>query len=115
MSMTLTHEPELARPSIRKDGLISLWGRLRYRQPEAYDRWLHDRDMTIITATLMRLSERQLNRMGLSHKTLALGVEDLCLRAQREAQICKEIYDLERVTAFPTQSARTGQVLFPGQ
>lgn len=94
MSMTSTTLPQPVRPSLRKDGLISLWGRLRYRQPEAYDTWLQERDMTIITATLMRLSERQLNRLGMSHKTLALDVEDLALRAQRDARISKEVLEL---------------------
>ena len=94
MSMTSTNLPQPARPSLRKHGLISLWGRLRYRQPGAYDAWLQERDMTIITATLMRLSEGQLNRLGLSHKTLALDVEDLALRARREAEITTEVLEL---------------------
>ncbi len=96
MSMTSTNLQQPARPSVRKDGLISLWGRLRYRQPGAYEAWLHERDMTIITATLMRLTERQLNRLGLSHKTLALDVEDLALRAERDAQIGREVLELVR-------------------
>jgi hypothetical protein len=94
MSLTATNQTQLARPSLRKDGMISLWGRLRYRQPEAYDAWLQERDMTIITATLMRLSERQLNRLGLSRATLALDVEDLALRARREAEIVHEVLEL---------------------
>jgi hypothetical protein len=94
MSLTSTNPPPPARPSLRKDGLISLWGRLRYRELAAYDAWLQERDMTIITATLMRLSERQLNRLGLSHSTLALDVEDLALRAQREAAIVQDVLEL---------------------
>ncbi|ATX67420.1 hypothetical protein BG454_17720 [Roseinatronobacter bogoriensis subsp. barguzinensis] len=94
MSMTSTNHPQPARPSLRKHGVISLWGRVRYRQPGAYDAWLRERDMTIITANLMRLSEGQLNRLGLSHKTLALDVEDLALRAQRNAEITREVLEL---------------------
>lgn len=94
MSMTSTNQSRLARPSLRKDGLISLWGRLRYRQPGAYDAWLQERDLTIITAILKRLTERQLNRLGMSHKTLALDVEDLALRARRDAEIAREVLAL---------------------
>ncbi|MCC6002380.1 MAG: hypothetical protein JJU19_16195 [Pararhodobacter sp.] len=94
MSMTSTNQPQLARPSLRKDGLISLWGRLRYRKPGAYDAWLHERDLIIITATLKRLTERQLNRLGMSHKTLALDVDDLALRARRDAEIAREVLAL---------------------
>ena len=101
MSMTSTNLPQLAAPSLRKDGLISLWGRLRYRQPDAYHAWLEERDMTIITATLMRLSERQLNRLGLSRGTLALDVEDLALRARRETEIAREVLELVEDEAPP--------------
>jgi hypothetical protein len=94
MNMTLTNPPQTVRARLRKDGLISLWGRLRHRQPDAYEAWLQERDMTIITATLMRLSEGQLNRLGLSHKTLALDVEDLALRAQRDTEVCREVLAL---------------------
>lgn len=94
MSMTSTNLPQPARPSLRKDGLISFWARLWHRQPDAYQAWLQERDMTIITATLMRLSERQLNRLGLSHSTLALDVEDLALRACRDAEIAREVLEL---------------------
>ncbi|MCH8467142.1 MAG: hypothetical protein LAT78_11335 [Roseinatronobacter sp.] len=94
MTLTETTPPQPARPSLRKDGLASLWGRLRYRQPDAYAAWLQERDMTIITATLMRLSERQLNRLGLSRATLALDVEDLAQRATREAEIVHEVLEL---------------------
>ncbi len=96
MSMTATTSLNTARQSYQQHGLISLWGRLRYREPGAYEAWLHERDMTIITATLMRLSERQLNRLGLSRKTLAIDVEDLALRAEREAAIGREVLELVR-------------------
>ncbi|TVP72860.1 MAG: hypothetical protein EA339_05170 [Rhodobacteraceae bacterium] len=94
MSMTASTSLKAARTSYHQHGLISLWGRLRYREPGAYDDWLYERDMTIITAALMRLSERQLNRLGLSRKTLAIDVEDLALRAEREAEISREVLEL---------------------
>ncbi len=77
-----------------KDGVIGLWGRLIHRDHEAYENWLEERDMVIITAALLRLNERQLNRIGLSRSTLALDVEDLALRAQRDAQMTSEILRL---------------------
>ncbi|MBQ1203895.1 MAG: hypothetical protein IIX61_08905 [Loktanella sp.] len=101
--MPQTNTPPLVRPSWRDDGFLSLWGRVRYRQPAEYDAWLHERDMTIITATLMRLTERQLNRLGMSHKTLALDVEDLALQAERNARISKEVLELVHDEA-PQQS-----------
>lgn len=91
MSMTALITSRLSEAPVRKDGLIGLWGRLFHRDPIDYDAWLHERDMTVITATLMRLSERQLNRLGMSRTTLALDVEDLALRAEREAQITSDL------------------------
>lgn len=101
MSMTQTNPtptaPVASAPKRRrKDGLIGLWGRLRHRDESSYETWLEERDMTIITATLMRLSERQLNRIGLSRSTLALDVEDLALRAQRHEAIGHEVLELVR-------------------
>jgi hypothetical protein len=94
--MPFTKPPQIVRPDWREDGLISLWGRLRYRKPAAYDAWMHERDMTIITAALMRLTERQLNRLGMSHATLALDVEDLALQAARNAQMSRDVLELVR-------------------
>lgn len=75
----------------RKDGVIGFVGRMIHRDPEAYEAWLEERDKIIITATLLRLKERQLNRIGLSRATLAFDVEHLVTRAEREAQICSDI------------------------
>ncbi len=93
MSMTANTPPNL-RTSQRKDGVIGLWGRMFYRDPDAYEAWLRERDMIIITAALMRLSERQLNRLGMSHGTLALDVEDLTRQAQRNEQLTADILQL---------------------
>lgn len=93
MSMTET-APKTPAPRKRKDGVIGLWGRLIHRDPEAYEKWLEERDMIIITATLLRLNARQLERIGLSRTTLALDVEDLVLRAQRDAQLNLEILSI---------------------
>lgn len=92
--MPKTNTPKLVRPSWRDDGFLSLWGRIRYRKPADYDAWLHERDMTVITAALMRLTERQLNRLGMSHSTLALDVEDLALQAERNTRISRDVLEL---------------------
>lgn len=78
----------------RKDGVIGLWGRLFYRDPNDYEKWLEERDMIIITAALLRLNDRQLNRIGLSRATLSLDVEDLSLRARRDMQIASDILQI---------------------
>ncbi len=74
-----------------KDGVIGLWGRVFHRTPEAYDAWLEERDMIMITAALLRLNDRQLRRIGMSRVTLALDIEDLALRAQRDAEIARDV------------------------
>lgn len=86
--------PLPTRASWRKEGLIGLWGRLTRRDPEAYEEWLEERDMIAIAACLMRLNERQLNRLGMSHATLALDVGDLALRVRREDQIASDVLQL---------------------
>lgn len=75
----------------RRDGLVGLWGRLLHRDPQAYETWLEERDMIIITAALLRLNERQLNRIGLSRATLSLDLEDLAHHALDEAQLTDDI------------------------
>lgn len=105
MSMTALTPSKLPDAKSRNDGLIGLWGRMFRRDPEDYEAWLEERDMTIITATLMRLSERQLNRLGMSHATLALDVEDLALRAERDAQIASEVLSLVEDEEIPDQHA----------
>lgn len=93
MSMMQT-APCLPARARRKDGVIGLWGRLIHRDRRDYEAWLQERDMIAITATLLRLKERQLNRIGLSRATLAFDVEDLALRAEREAKITSDILRL---------------------
>ncbi len=90
MSMT-ANVPQHAVAKRRKDGLPGLLGRVFHRNQESYERWLEERDLTVITASLLRLNERQLNRLGFSRSTLALDVEDLALRARREAQLALDV------------------------
>ena len=93
MSKTVT-APHPTASGKRKDGLAGLWGRVIHRDPDAYERWMEDRDLTIITANLMRLNARQLARLGFSRATLALDVEALAARARREAETTLDILRL---------------------
>ncbi len=93
--MTMTaNVPTHMTPKRRNDGLIGLWGRIIHRDREAYERWLEDRDLTAVTACLLRLNERQLNRLGFSHSTLGMDVEDLAERKKFEAQIGMDVLRL---------------------
>jgi len=78
----------------RRDGVIGLWGRLRHRDPAAYETWLEERDLLEVTATLLRLNDRQLARIGMQRSTLALDVEDLALRAARDRDLTRDILEL---------------------
>lgn len=80
--------------TLRADGPISLWARVSLREKVAYEDWLEERDLVCVIAALRRLSERQLSRIGMSHKTLALDVEDLVERAARERMVSREILEL---------------------
>ncbi len=112
MSMTVTETSRgrtsltLTR-SLRRDGVLGLLGRLRSRDAEAYEAWLEERDMTAITSRLMRLSERQLNRIGMSRRTLAMDVDDLAERTRRERLIAREVleivYEAERPRAIAAE------------
>ncbi len=109
MSMVLTNlKPTLPQPmgaDLRRDGVIGLWGRIIHRDHEDYEAWLENRDLTIISAALLRLNERQLNRLGMSRATLALDVEALALRAEQDkAMVC----DILRIVGedAPTPSER---------
>lgn len=84
---------------LRRDGLLALWGRLRHRDNAAYEAWLEERDMIMITAALLRLNDRQLARIGMQRSTLALDVEDLALRSARERDLGREILELVRDSA----------------
>lgn len=90
--MTITaNVPTRVTPRRRKDGLIGLWGRILYRDHDAYERWLEERDLTAVTACLLRLNERQLNRLGFSHATLGMDVEDLAERVKHESRIGMDV------------------------
>lgn len=83
-----------ASQTLRTDGATALVARLRLRQKETYEEWLEERDIIMVIAALRRLSERQLERIGMSHKTLALDVEDLVERAARDRQIARDVLEL---------------------
>lgn len=90
MSMTST-APHHAGADRRRTGLLKLLGRIMLRDAQARERRLEERDLTIITANLLRLNERQLNRLGFSRATLALDVEDLALRTKRDAELAHDV------------------------
>ncbi|MDM7459636.1 MAG: hypothetical protein P3W94_009890 [Paracoccus sp. (in: a-proteobacteria)] len=92
----------------RKDGVIGLWGRMIHRDPSAYDAWLEERDMTMITAALLRLNERQLNRIGMSRSTLVIDVEDLALRAARDRQIAEDVLSIVEKDAEKERMEKEG-------
>ncbi len=99
MTLTLTETPTgksslTITRSLRRDGFVGLWGRLRHREADAYEAWLEERDMIIITATMMRLSERQLNRIGMSGKTLAMDINDLAEKMLRERRIARDMLEI---------------------
>lgn len=89
-----TETLRVAAQTLRSGGPAALVARLRLREPSAYDDWLEDRDIVCVIAALRRLSERQLGRIGMSHKTLALDVEDLVARAAREREIVRDVPEL---------------------
>ena len=110
--MTMTHlhidPPSAPRSPLARfceGGLVGLWGRLRHREPDSYARWLRDQDMTAITAALMRLSERQLSRIGMTRQTLALDIEDLAARSERERAITRDVIE---IVATPVAQQRLG-------
>lgn len=90
MSMTETAANQDVSPK-QDTPKASLWGRLFKRDTSAQDKQQEERDMILITAALMRLNERQLNRIGLSRATLSLDVDDLARRAKRDTQLTSEI------------------------
>jgi uncharacterized protein YgbK (DUF1537 family) len=83
-----------AAQTLRADGPTALWVRMRLREQAEYQDWLEERDIVMVIAALRRLSERQLERLGMSHRTLALDVEDLVQRARREREIGRDALEL---------------------
>ena len=80
--------------TLRADGPTALWARVQLRERDAYEEWLEERDIICVIAALRRLSERQLARIGMSHKTLALDIEDLVARAESERSTVREVLEL---------------------
>ncbi|MFO7759526.1 MAG: hypothetical protein R6V26_13810 [Roseovarius sp.] len=64
---------------------------LRFRDPEIYEDWLEERDTIAITVTLSRLSDRQLDRLGMHRATLPLDIENLKDFSARNREITEEI------------------------
>ena len=91
MTARLTDGLRSAVKTLRRDGAAGLVARARLREADAYEDWCEERDIVAVIATLRRLSERQLDRIGMSHATLALDVEDLVARAAREREITGEM------------------------
>ncbi len=80
--------------TLRADGPAALWARVQLRKQDDYEEWLEERDIVRVIAALRRLSERQLARIGMSHSTLALDVEDLVTRAELERRVGSEVLEL---------------------
>ncbi len=80
--------------TLRAEGPTALWARVRLKEAGEYEDWLEERDIVHVIAALRRLSERQLARIGMSHATLALDVEDLVTRAELERRVGSEILEL---------------------
>ncbi len=91
--------------ALRQDGALGLLARLRLRDAEDYEDWCEERDMVAIIAVLRRLSERQLERIGMSHATLALDVEDLVLRAERDRTLTDDVLRIVEGDAPPRMMA----------
>lgn len=86
--------PASARTGWNLGRLALAWGRLRHRSPEAYAAWLRERDITRITAAMLRLSDDELRRIGMSRATLALDIELLAQQAARSQMLGHEALEL---------------------
>jgi hypothetical protein len=80
--------------TLRADGPAGLWARSRLKGQADYEAWREERDIVCIIAALRRLPAQQLGRIGMSHATLALDVEDLVARAEAERRIGREVLEL---------------------
>jgi len=69
------------------DGATCAWARLRHTERATYEDWLEERDMIGIIAALERLSDRELQRIGMNRKALGLDVSALIERVRRESEI----------------------------
>lgn len=83
-----------ARRRMSWGGLAETIARQRFPDEATFEAWLEERDMTIIAATLLRLTDRQLYRIGLSRETLALDLDDLRQNAIRSREIGREGLEL---------------------
>ncbi|SIO54730.1 hypothetical protein SAMN05444722_3404 [Rhodovulum sp. ES.010] len=77
-----------------RGSLIESVAALHYRDPAAYDEWLESRDIVVITAALSRLSDRQLDRIGLNRETLVLDVEKMMEISARNSSIVSEALEI---------------------
>ncbi|RYH07074.1 hypothetical protein [Tropicimonas sp. IMCC6043] len=74
------------------DGAPRRWGLSALRQ--AYDDWRLGRDIAAIMAAFDRLSNRQLELIGVSRGSLYDTVEDMILAAERERTFGEEVVAL---------------------
>ncbi|WP_068110754.1 hypothetical protein [Tropicimonas marinistellae] len=74
------------------DGLPRRWGLTGLRQ--AYDDWRFGRDIAAIMAVFDRLSDRQLDLIGVSRDSLYNTVEEMILAAERERMLGLEVVAL---------------------
>ncbi|KUF08738.1 hypothetical protein [Pseudoponticoccus marisrubri] len=69
---------------------------------ERVESWRFQRDVAAVTATLDRLSDRQLAMIGMRRGELFEAVSDMMLRAEEERRIGREVVALlERPRAAP--------------
>lgn len=74
------------------DGAARRWGLAALRQ--AYDDWRLGRDIAAIMAAFDRLSDRQLDLIGVSRGSLYDTVEEMILSAERERMLGEEVLAL---------------------
>ncbi|TCO74270.1 DUF1127 domain-containing protein [Rhodovulum euryhalinum] len=77
-----------------RGNIIESMAALHYRDQDAYNEWLEARDTVSITAALSRLSDRQLDRIGLNRETLVLAVEGMMEANTRNGAIFREALEI---------------------
>lgn len=95
------------------ESLAMIWGRLRHRDPAAFEAWLCDRDLTSIIATLLRLNDRQLRRIGMTRATLGLDVEMLFIEVERRQRVGADVLELVASADAPGASRAANRASAP--
>lgn len=93
--------------SLWRGGVVETVGALRYRDPETYEEWLEARDIVVITSMLSRLSDRQLDRIGLNRATLGLDVETMMEIKARNTRIVRETLEIVEAEERPRLQRET--------